>query len=167
MNRHRSGLWAGGAGVYFAVDCGITVRAKRILPETLVSNVTDAMAEGDVLKALQNCENEPGALANVLTAGFSHVEEGFDVIQEAIAPPIMARSASCEKSLRREGAIAESPQIWIASDGKLANPHSAYALMCAERSEMVGISARMVSASDLYPTNSVATSFSPRNAPTT
>jgi len=76
---------AGGAGVYFAVDCGITVRAKRILPESLVNRVTDAMAEGDVLKALQSCENEPGALANVLTAGFSHVEEGFDVIQEAVA----------------------------------------------------------------------------------
>jgi biopolymer transport protein ExbB len=75
---------AAGAGVYFAVDCGITVRAKRIMPDTLINEVTEAMAEGDVLKALQNCENEPGALSNVLTAGFSHVEEGFDVIQEAV-----------------------------------------------------------------------------------
>jgi len=74
-----------GAGVYFAVDCGITVRAKKILPQNLIDNVTAAMAEGDVLKALNNCENEPGPLANVLTPGFSHVEEGFDVIQEAIA----------------------------------------------------------------------------------
>jgi biopolymer transport protein ExbB len=75
---------AAGAGVYFAVDCAITVRAKKILPQVLVDNVTQAMSEGDVLKALQHCENEPGPLANVLTAGFSHVEEGFDVIQEAI-----------------------------------------------------------------------------------
>lgn len=75
----------GGAGVYFAVDCGITVRAKKILPQNLVDNVTSAMAEGDVLKALNFCENEPGPLANVLTAGFSHVEEGFEIIQEAIA----------------------------------------------------------------------------------
>jgi len=76
---------AGGAAVYFAVDCGITVRQKRIMPDSLVNNVTSAMAEGDVLKALQNCENEPGPLANILTSGFSHVEEGFDVIQEAVA----------------------------------------------------------------------------------
>jgi len=55
------------------------------MPATLIQNVTESMAEGDVLKALQNCENEPGPLANVLTAGFSHVEEGFDVIQEAIS----------------------------------------------------------------------------------
>ncbi|MFO7871633.1 MAG: MotA/TolQ/ExbB proton channel family protein [Kiritimatiellia bacterium] len=76
---------AAGAGVYFAVDCGITVRTKRIMPQALIDNVTEAMGEGDVIKALQNCENEPGPLANVLTAGFSHVEEGYDVIQEAIS----------------------------------------------------------------------------------
>ena len=42
------------------------------------------MAEGDVMKALQACESEPGPMANILTAAFSHVEEGFDVIQESI-----------------------------------------------------------------------------------
>lgn len=75
---------SGGAGVYFAVDCAITVREKRIMPQALITNVTESMAEGDVLKALQNCENEPGPLANILMAGFTHVEEGYDVIQEAI-----------------------------------------------------------------------------------
>jgi biopolymer transport protein ExbB len=76
---------SGGAAVYFTVDCAITVKAKRIMPQILIDNVTDAMAEGDVLKALQCCENEPGPMANVLTAGFSHVEEGYDVFQESIA----------------------------------------------------------------------------------
>lgn len=75
---------AAGFAVYFAVDCAITVRVKRIMPEELIENVTASMQEGDVLKALENCENEPGPLANVLTAGFSHVEEGYEVIQEAI-----------------------------------------------------------------------------------
>ncbi len=75
---------AAGAGVYFVVDCAITVRTKRIMPQELIDSVNEAMGEGDVLKALQCCENEPGPLANILTAGFSHVEEGFDIIQEAI-----------------------------------------------------------------------------------
>ena len=75
----------GGTGVYLAVDCAIMIQSKRIMPEMLIANVTDAMAEGDVLKALECCENEPGPLSNILTAGFSHVEEGFDVIQESIA----------------------------------------------------------------------------------
>ena len=76
---------AAGAAVYFAVDCAITVRPTRILPQQLIDNVTEAMSEGDVLKALQACDDEPGALANVLSAGFSHVEEGYDVIEEAIS----------------------------------------------------------------------------------
>ena len=75
---------AAGAGTYFAVDCGITIKTEKILPQSLIDNVTAAMAEGDVLKALQNCESDPGPLANVLTAGFSHVEEGFEVIQESV-----------------------------------------------------------------------------------
>ena len=75
---------AAGAGVYFSVDCMITIKTEKILPQSLIDNVTEALAEGDVLKALQNCESDPGPLANVLTAGFSHVEEGFEVIQEAV-----------------------------------------------------------------------------------
>ena len=54
------------------------------MPPTLINNVKAGMAEGDVMKALKACENEPGPMANILSAGFSHVEEGFDVIQEAI-----------------------------------------------------------------------------------
>lgn len=73
-----------GACVYFIVDCSITVRPERIMPPNLVHNVTEAMEQGDVLKALDACEQEPGGMANILSAGFSHVEEGFDVIQESI-----------------------------------------------------------------------------------
>lgn len=76
---------SGGFAVYFCVDAYILIQAKRIMPQTLVDTVTQAMAEGDVMKALQACEKDPGPLANILTAGFSHVEEGFDVIQESIS----------------------------------------------------------------------------------
>ncbi|MDI6773991.1 MAG: MotA/TolQ/ExbB proton channel family protein [Verrucomicrobiota bacterium] len=75
---------SGGIAVYLMVDCYILIQERRIMSPALVSNVTQAMGEGDVVKALQNCEDDPGPLANILTAGFSHVEEGFDVIQEAI-----------------------------------------------------------------------------------
>lgn len=72
------------ACVYFIVDCGITVRGSRIMPQQLIDNVTEAMEQGDVLKALDSCEQEPGPMANILSAGFSQVEEGFEVIQDAI-----------------------------------------------------------------------------------
>ena len=74
----------GGAGAYFIVDSIITLKTKRVMPQGLVDSVTQAMNEGDVMKALECCEKEPGPLASILTAGFSHVEEGFDIIQEAV-----------------------------------------------------------------------------------
>jgi biopolymer transport protein ExbB len=100
---------AGGAGVYFGVDCAITVRAERIMPPQLIHNVTEAMAEGDVLKALECCENEPGPMANILTAGFSHVEEGFDIIQESISTAAELESERIIQKL-----------TWLAVCGNLA-----------------------------------------------
>ena len=89
---------AGGAAVYFVVDCFITVRDKRIMPDTLVNSVTEAMGEGDLLKAMQYCENEPGAMSNILIAGFSHVEEGYDIIQESVA---MAADIETERLMQK------------------------------------------------------------------
>ncbi len=74
-----------GCYIYLVVDCSITVRASKIMPQNLIDDVEAAMKEGDVVKALQCCDSEPGPMANILSAGFSHVEEGFDVIQEAIS----------------------------------------------------------------------------------
>jgi len=74
----------GVAAIYFSVDCSILIRPQKIMPESLIANVKAAMAEGDVMKALKSCEVEPGPMANILSAGFSHVEEGFEVIQESI-----------------------------------------------------------------------------------
>ena len=73
------------AGFALVVDSFLTVRQSKIMPPTLVANVKSAMEQGDVMKALQHCDEEPGPLANVLSAGFSNVEEGYDVIQEAVA----------------------------------------------------------------------------------
>jgi biopolymer transport protein ExbB len=75
---------SGAAAIYFIVDSSILVRPNKMLPGTLIDQVKSAMAEGDVLKALKACESEPGAMANILSAGFSHVEEGYDIIQESV-----------------------------------------------------------------------------------
>ena len=82
-------LWAalfgcGAAAIYFIVDCSVLIRPQKIMPQALIDKVKGAMAEGDVMKALHACETEPGPMANILSAGFSHVEEGFEVIQESI-----------------------------------------------------------------------------------
>ena len=74
----------GAAAIYFIVDSTVLIRPQKIMPQSLIEKVKAAMAEGDVMKALHACETEPGPMANILSAGFSHVEEGFEVIQESI-----------------------------------------------------------------------------------
>lgn len=71
--------------IYLVIDSSILVRPSKIMPQSLITNVEAAMKEGDVVKALQFCENDPTPMANILSAGFSHVEEGFEVIEQAIS----------------------------------------------------------------------------------
>jgi biopolymer transport protein ExbB len=83
-------LWIGLLGtlismIYFTVDCSLTVKTKRIIPPSLIQKVTESMSQGDVVKALQQCKDEPSPMSNILVAAFSHVEEGFDTIQEAVS----------------------------------------------------------------------------------
>ncbi len=73
------------AGIYFIVDGMILIRTERVMPTGLLAKVREAMAQGDVAAALEHCKNDPSPMSNILNAGFSHVEEGFDVIQEAIS----------------------------------------------------------------------------------
>lgn len=76
---------SGIAAIFFVVDCVILMKEDKMIPKSLVSSVSQAMSEGDVMKALDVCAKEPGPLANILSSGFQHVEEGFEVIQEAIS----------------------------------------------------------------------------------
>lgn len=96
-------LWAGLgscsiAGFALIVDSFISVREKKIVPESLVKKVREAMEQGDVVKAIKNCEEEPGPLSNILSMGFQNVEEGFDVIQESIG---VAADLEGEKLMQR------------------------------------------------------------------
>ena len=74
----------GAMAIYFAVDCFVLVKPGKLMPQKLITNVQNAMAEGDVQKAIDACKNEPSSMSNILSAAFQHVEEGFDVIQEAV-----------------------------------------------------------------------------------
>ncbi len=76
---------SGGFAIYFIIDGYILVRPKKIMPEALIAQVKEAMDQGDVMKAIEICDNDPSSMAKILKAGFAHVEEGFDVIDEAIS----------------------------------------------------------------------------------
>lgn len=76
---------SGGFAIYFIVDGYVLVRPAKIMPQGLIDQVKEAMDQGDVMKAIELCDADPSSMAKILKAGFSHVEEGFDVIDEAIS----------------------------------------------------------------------------------
>jgi len=83
-------LWAGllaisVAGLWLVIDSFVTIQHQKIVPVDLVRRVREAMEQGDVMKAMEHCDKEPGPLATILSSGFSNVVEGFDVVQDAIA----------------------------------------------------------------------------------
>ncbi|MDR0994605.1 MAG: MotA/TolQ/ExbB proton channel family protein, partial [Verrucomicrobiota bacterium] len=86
------------AAAWLAIDFFVTIKPKKIIPEDLVNDVREAMEEGDVIKAMQRCEQQPGALSNILLAGFRNVKEGFEVIQEQVGA---AADLESEKLMQR------------------------------------------------------------------
>lgn len=72
------------AGTHLIIDSFIKIREKRIIPDELVDNVRDSLDAGNVSQALEQCGEEPGALSNILSAGFSNLDDGFEAAQDAI-----------------------------------------------------------------------------------
>ncbi len=70
--------------IYFAIDCTILIKPAKLMPNKLIEKVQTAMSEGDIVAAMEACQNTPSSMSNILSAAFQHVEEGFDVIQEAV-----------------------------------------------------------------------------------
>jgi biopolymer transport protein ExbB len=100
-----SGIFA----IYFIVDGYILVRPAKIMPQALIDQVQEAMDQGDVMRAIEICDGDPSSMAKILKAGFSHVEEGFDVIDEAISA---AGDLEIEQMMQRLN--------WISVCGSLA-----------------------------------------------
>ena len=74
----------GALAIYFCIDCSILIKPEKLMPNRLIDQVQKAMSEGDIVAAMEACQNTPSCMSNILSAAFQHVEEGFDVIQEAV-----------------------------------------------------------------------------------
>ena len=91
------------AAAWLAIDFFITINPKKIIPDALVSEVREAMEQGDVMKALARVEKEQGPLPSILQAGFRNVKEGFEVIQEQVG---VAADLESEKLMQRVSYLA-------------------------------------------------------------
>ena len=74
----------GALAIYFSIDSSILIKPEKLMPRRLMDGVTGAMSEGDVVKAMEVCQQNPSAMSNIVMAAFQHIEEGFDAIQEAV-----------------------------------------------------------------------------------
>ena len=74
----------GALAIYFSIDSSILIKPEKLMPRKLMDGVTGAMSEGDVVKAMEVCQQNPSAMSNIVMAAFQHIEEGFDAIQEAV-----------------------------------------------------------------------------------
>ena len=86
------------AAVALVIDSFVTIKESKIAPQELVEQVREAMEQGDVMKAIAHCEEQPTSLANILSTGFSNVQEGYDVIQESVG---MQADFESERLLQR------------------------------------------------------------------
>ena len=84
--------------VALIVDSYLTIRESKISPAFLVQQVREAMEQGDIMKAVQQCDATPTPLSRILRAGFSNVEEGFEVVQDAVG---VAADMESERLLQR------------------------------------------------------------------
>ena len=74
----------GALAIYFGLDSMILIKPEKLMPKRLMDGVQAAMAEGDVVKAMQVCQQNPSAMGSIVMAAFQHIEEGFEAIQEAV-----------------------------------------------------------------------------------
>ena len=63
------------AGTHLIVDSFLKIKESRIIPAELTANIHEALDGDDISRALELCEKEPGALSNILSAGFSGQDE--------------------------------------------------------------------------------------------
>lgn len=96
-------------GIYLIIDSFVKIRVKQIMPPDFVIRVRESMEQGDLVKAVDFCKEAPGVMSNILMAGFSNVEEGFDVIQDSIAT---AADLETEKMMQK--------LTWLSVVGNLA-----------------------------------------------
>ncbi|QHI68930.1 MotA/TolQ/ExbB proton channel family protein [Tichowtungia aerotolerans] len=66
------------AGTHLIVDSFLKIKEKRFIPTGLIDGVRSALGSGDVSKAKELCDEEPGALSNILSAGFINIGDGAE-----------------------------------------------------------------------------------------
>ena len=56
----------GALAIYFSIDSSILIKPDKLMPKKLMDGVQAAMAEGDVVKAMEVCQQNPSAMSSIV-----------------------------------------------------------------------------------------------------
>ena len=94
--------------VIFAVNAFMTVKTERLMPPSVVTGVSESLNNGDLAAALQTCDMYPSSLSTILKAGFNTIEDGYEVVQQAVS---QATDLEAEKLMQKVNQLNICGQI--------------------------------------------------------
>ena len=102
----------GALAIYFSIDSAILIKPDKLMPRRLLDGVQSAMSEGDVVKAMEVCQQNPSAMASIVMAAFQHIEEGFEAIQEALRHELVRldEDRRVNREVDRQARVSEQPE---------------------------------------------------------
>lgn len=71
--------------VWLAIDGFLIVKKDKLIPPGVVTGVREALSQGDLGTAIATCDANPGALSNILRAAFDNINDGYEVVQQAVS----------------------------------------------------------------------------------
>ena len=80
--------------VALMIEYALSIRRKMLMPPNFASDVLKMLLQGQSQAALQKCQNDPSALAQVLYAGMTQYEFGWDAVEKS------AEEATAEQASR-------------------------------------------------------------------
>ncbi|MDD4097285.1 MAG: MotA/TolQ/ExbB proton channel family protein [Lentisphaeria bacterium] len=83
-------IWLGLFGTSFfmlwlAIDAFIKVKRDKLIPTGVVNGVRDSLSQGDLGTAVATCDTNPGPLSNILRSAFENINDGYEVVQQAVS----------------------------------------------------------------------------------
>ena len=107
------GIWCGlfatsFIGLWLIVDAFLVVKKDKLMPPALINGVRDALSQGDLGAAVTCCDSYPSPLANILRAAFDNINDGYEVVQQAVSA---ATDMETEKLMQRVNYLNVCGQI--------------------------------------------------------
>ena len=94
--------------IIFAVNAFFLVKEDKLMPNAVITGVQDALSKGDLDAAVNTCDSNPSTLSSILRTAFNNIEDGYDVVQQAVSS---ATDLESEKLMQKVNRLNVCGQI--------------------------------------------------------